>query len=105
MDNKFYLITLTENVKYNDIVTARTHKGVVIGDYRKACELQKKALYDRLHYWMEMWGYNEEGCPLEEIFEVAKGLNKFLHGRKMVMNFCVMLKSLMNFNLNYFYFD
>lgn len=25
---------------------------------------------------MEMWGYNEEGCPLEEIFEVAKGLNK-----------------------------
>ena len=75
MDKNIYLITLTENVKYNDIVTARKHKGVVIGDYRKACELQKKNLYDRLHYWMDKWGYTDD-YTLEEIFEVAKGLNK-----------------------------
>ena len=31
MDKNIYLITLTENVKYNDIVTARKHKGVVWG--------------------------------------------------------------------------
>lgn len=74
MDKKIYLITLTESVKYNDPVTK--HKGVVIGDYRKACALQEKYLYDRLSYWLEKWGYNEEDYhPLEEIFDITKGLN------------------------------
>ena len=97
MDKKFYLITLTENVKYNDIVTGRTHKGVVIGDDRKACELQKKNLYDRLHYWMEMWGYNEEGCPLEEIFEVAKGLNKISAWTENGDEFCCYVEAIDEF--------
>ena len=74
MDKKIYLVTIIENIGDNE--TAVYHEGIVIGDEEKAIAVQKKAFYDRLHYWMEMWGYNEEGCPLEEIFEVAKGLNK-----------------------------
>ena len=74
MGKKNHLITLMEDTEGEGLEA--TYKCVVIDSLEKAREAQKKVLYDRLHYWMEMWGYNEEGCPLEEIFEVAKGLNK-----------------------------
>lgn len=43
MDKKIYLITLTENVKYNDIVTGRTHtKVLLLGTIERLVSCKKR---------------------------------------------------------------
>lgn len=74
MDKKNYLITLMEDTEGEGLEA--TYKCVVIDSLEKAREVQKKVLYDRLNYWMDKWGCSEDGCTLEEIFDISEWENE-----------------------------